>query len=70
MVEAGQMYRHYKGHIYRVIGLALHSESLETLVVYERADSPEPHLWVRPQTMFEENLSDGRPRFERLLKDN
>jgi hypothetical protein len=28
-------YRHYKGNEYRVAGLARHSETLETLVVYE-----------------------------------
>ena len=34
-------YRHYKGNEYLVLGVALHSETLEKLVVY-RAD-----LWRR-----------------------
>lgn len=29
------LYRHYKGHDYRVLGVAKHSETLEDLVVYE-----------------------------------
>lgn len=62
MIEAGLVYRHYKGHIYRV---AKHSETLEAPVVYSRVDG-EPDLWVRPTVMFAETLADGRPRFELL----
>lgn len=29
------LYRHYKGHEYRVLGLARHSETQETLVLYQ-----------------------------------
>ena len=63
-------YRHYKGKNYRVIGLAKHSETLEEMVVYEALyDNTESKLWVRPKTMFLENVAvDGkiRPRFEYL----
>jgi hypothetical protein len=59
-------YRHYKGNLYEVIGVARHSETEETLVVY-RALSGEGGLWVRPLGMFEETvIVDGRevPRFQ------
>lgn len=69
MIEVGQVYRHYKGHIYRVVGVAKHSETLEALVVYSRADG-EPDLWVRPTVMFAETLADGRPRFELLQESD
>lgn len=54
-------YKHYKGHYYRVIGEARHSETLEDLVVYQ-AMYGEQALWVRPKEMFYETvtLSDGR----------
>jgi hypothetical protein len=54
------LYRHYKGHDYRVIGLARHSETREPLVVYE-ALYGERGLWVRPAAMFIETvaLPDG-----------
>ena len=44
-------YRHYKGNEYLVLGIALHSETLEKLVVY-RADYGDKGLWVRPLSMF------------------
>lgn len=63
-------YRHFKGNLYEVIGIAHHSETLEELVVYRACyDSEEfgPNsLWVRPKKMFIENVSiDGKkiPRF-------
>jgi len=58
-------YRHYKGPLYDVIGVARHSETEEALVVY-RPQYGERGLWVRPLTMFTETVSvDGRevPRF-------
>jgi len=41
------LYRHYKGRLYDVIGIATHSESGERLVVY-RPQYGERALWVRP----------------------
>ena len=47
------LYRHYKGKQYRVIGLVKHSETLESLVLYEALyDNPLGRLWVRPEEMF------------------
>ena len=45
------LYRHYKGGLYQVIGVARHSESLEPVVVY-RPLYGEGALWVRPYAMF------------------
>ena len=56
------LYRHYKGKHYRVLGTARHSETLESLVVYQ-ALYGEHGLWVRPAAMFAENvLVDGQPQ--------
>ena len=61
-------YRHYKGNLYDVIGVARHSETEEELVVYT-ALYGDRGLWVRPLAMFRESVSvDGRtvPRFGRI----
>jgi hypothetical protein len=62
-------YRHYKGKEYTVLGVAKHSETQELLVVY-RPEYGERGWWVRPLSMFCENVMvDGRsvPRFERIV---
>ena len=45
------IYRHYKGNLYEVIGIAKHSETLEEMVVY-KALYGEGGLWVRPAKMW------------------
>lgn len=64
-------YRHYKGPLYEVIGVARHSETEEPLVVY-RALYGERGLWVRPLGMFTQSVVvDGRerPRFARVADE-
>jgi hypothetical protein len=61
-------YRHYKGGLYEVIGIARHSETQEELVVY-RPLYGDGGLWVRPSAMFLETVMvDGieMPRFQRI----
>jgi hypothetical protein len=58
-------YRHFKGREYAVIGVARHSETEELLVVY-RPLYGEGLLWVRPLSMFAEEVEhEGvrQPRF-------
>ncbi len=64
------LYKHYKGNLYEVIGIARHSESLEELVVYKATYQKEgENLWVRPLAMFIETVViDGveKKRFEKI----
>ena len=65
------IYEHYKGKKYRVIGVAKHSESLETLVIYEALyDNPESKFWVRPLNEFVEEIiwpdKTQKPRYNFL----
>ncbi len=58
-------YEHYKGKHYKVIGVAKHSETQEEMVVYQ-ALYGNGDMWVRPLTMFMEEIEvDGKkkPRF-------
>lgn len=49
------IYKHYKGNEYELIDIALHSETLEEMVVY-RALYGEQKLWVRPASMWDEEV--------------
>ena len=54
------VYRHFKGNLYELVGIAKHSETLEEMVVY-RALYGEGGLWVRPAFMWCENVEhEGR----------
>ena len=58
-------WRHFKGKEYQVLDTAIHSETLEEMVVY-RPLYGEGKLWVRPVAMWEEMVErDGvqQPRF-------
>lgn len=60
-------YRHYKGHLYDVVGVARHSETEEPMVVY-KCLRDNNSLWVRPLAMFLETVNVGGeevPRFAR-----
>lgn len=37
-IQIDGLYRHFKGNIYRVLGLAKHTETNETLVIYRCCD--------------------------------
>lgn len=59
------LYRHFKGHEYRVLYTATHSETLEPMVVYQ-ALYGQRGIWVRPAAMWNEPvMREGKtlPRF-------
>lgn len=67
-METG-LYKHYKGNIYEVIGVARHSETLEDLVVYKALYQPEgENLWVRPLRMFTETVEVAGKTVQRFTK--
>lgn len=58
-------YRHFKGNEYEVIGIAKHSETLEEMVVY-KALYGEKGLWVRPASMWNEEITRDGKTFKRF----
>lgn len=63
-------YRHFKGNEYEVLAIANHSETLEKMVVY-KALYGEQETWVRPLSMWDEEITrDGKTfkRFEYIGK--
>lgn len=67
-LDIGALYQHYKGNVYRVIGVARHSETLEELAIYQESEG-ERKMWARPLQVFLEEVEiDGKrmPRFRRI----
>ena len=57
-IKVGNIYRHFKGHIYKVILIAYDSENysennpeLSKMVIYQNMED-ENKIWVRPYQMF------------------
>ena len=69
LLESG-LYRHFKGRNYRVVDTAIHSETLEDLVVYCADYGDDRRLWVRPLKMFTGLIKNAEgqwvKRFERI----
>ena len=53
------LYQHYKGHLYQIIGVSRHTETLEELVVYQSLYG-NYGLWVRLVSMFQESVEQEK----------
>ena len=63
------IYRHYKGKLYQVLGVAQHSETLQEMVVYKalyKSRFGKNSLWVRPKKMFLESVTVDSKRTKRF----
>lgn len=59
-LQPGEVYRHYKGNLYKALYVATHTETEEPLAVYQ-ALYGEYGIWARPLAMFLDDvtLPDG-----------
>lgn len=64
-VQPGR-YRHFKGFLCEVVGVAKHSETQEELVIYTH----DGQLWARPLAMFLETVERDGQRIPRFTKIN
>jgi hypothetical protein len=70
-------YQHYKGHFYRVLGVARHSEDPKEefvvyMALYNSKDFGRNAIWIRPKKMFLEKVTvEGKkvPRFRYVGKE-
>lgn len=66
-----RIYKHYKKGFYKVIGIAKLEETKEKHVIY-RALYGEKELWIRPLSIFKENVTLENkkvvPRFKLIKK--
>lgn len=50
VIEIGKIYKHFKGHFYKVLNIAIDSEDLSKKVVYENIEDGK--VWIRDYDMF------------------
>lgn len=68
-IRPDQIWRHFKGGVYRVLYLAKQSETKEEYVIYT-SDDGGGAVWARPASMWLETVErDGKsqPRFELIF---
>jgi hypothetical protein len=61
-VEPNQLWRHFKGNLYKIVCVAQHTETSNYLVVYHNVDNPRK-IYARPLRMFL-NKVEGVQRFK------
>lgn len=66
-VEVGATYKHYKGHVYKVLSLAILESTLEAAVVYQ-AQSGSGVVFVRPVSSWLEPVAVDGQTIERFSK--
>ena len=49
-IQINKIYKHFKGHLYKVLYIGKDSETLEKVVIYQNIENGD--VWVRPYEMF------------------
>jgi hypothetical protein len=66
-ITPGQLYKHYKGHMCKILSIATHTETKEVLVIYTHPNKEgQDQEWARPIAMFSEEVDTPEytgPRF-------
>ena len=50
-IKVGQTYKHFKGNHYKVLCIAMHTETNEDMVIYQDIHHPDK-IYARPYPMF------------------
>ena len=69
--KIGDIVKHYKGNYYQIIGFAIHTETLERLIIYRSYDIENNiagvNYWARPEKIFV-NTVDNKNKIKRFIK--
>lgn len=59
IIKPGKIYRHFKGNRYLVLCIAMHTETLEDMVIYQDV-SDESKIYARPLEMFQSKVEKDK----------
>lgn len=59
MLQPGAIVRHFKGKLYQVVGIAVHTETTEEMVIYQ-ALYPPFTTYARPKDMFMSKVDEEK----------
>lgn len=59
LLRAGTIVRHFKGKLYQVVGIAIHTETAEEMVIYQ-ALYPPFTTYARPKDMFMSKVDEEK----------
>lgn len=52
-VKVGGIYKHFKGTLYVVMGIGVHTETEESMIIYKAyKDTDKSTIWIRPYKDF------------------
>lgn len=66
--KPGEIYRHFKGNLYRILAVGTHTETQKSLVVYHDVND-ENKVWIRPLDNFLEIVNWEYLRFDKVEID-
>ena len=66
-IKTGGIYKHFKGHVYEVIGIAKDSDTLNEKIVYKNVETGE--LWLRDEDEFLSKVDKNKyPDIEQIYR--
>ena len=66
-IEIGGIYKHIRGHVYEVIGIAKDSDTLNEKIVYKNVETGE--LWLRDEDEFLSKVDKNKyPDIEQIYR--